>query len=62
MTGMPPPPAQMTTAPFSSSHRIWRSSKMRRGLGEGTTRRKWLPSGLTVQPPSAASASAVGLS
>src|SRR6476469_6675166 len=31
MTGMPPPPAQMTTQPFSSSHSSGSSPKMRCG-------------------------------
>ncbi len=56
IVGMPPPPAQMTTAPWSSNQRIGRISKMRFGRGEGTTRRQWAPSGLTAQPFSAASA------
>ena len=47
---MPSPPAQITTQPCSRSHSIWRSSKMRLGSGEGTTRRNALPSGLNVQP------------
>ena len=40
IVGMPPPPAQITTAPWSSSQRIGRISKMRLGRGEGTTRRQ----------------------
>ena len=43
------------------SHRIGRISKIRFGFGEGTTRRQWSPSALTVQPLSAASASASAL-
>jgi hypothetical protein len=39
MTGIPPPPAQITTEPFSSSHSSGSSPKMRCGTGEGTTRR-----------------------
>ncbi len=55
MVGIPPPPVQITTTPLSSSVRIGPISKMRRGTGEGTTRRHPAPSGLTVQPRSAAS-------
>ncbi len=55
MVGIPPPPVQMTTTPLSSSVRIGSISKMRRGTGEGTTRRHPAPSCLTVQPFSAAS-------
>ncbi len=51
---MPPPPVQMTTVPESSSWVIGRISKMRRGTGDGTTRRQWSPSRLTVQPRSVA--------
>ncbi len=47
---MPPPPAQMTIVPFSSSHLIGRCSKMRVGTGEGTTRRQRSPSSLKAQP------------
>ena len=42
MVGMPPPPAQMTIVPFSSSHLIGRISKIRLGSGEGTTRRHFV--------------------
>ena len=56
MVGMPPPPAAITTVPFSSSHWIGLSWKMRFGSGEGTTRRQLLPSGFTVQPLAFASA------
>ena len=62
MVGMPPPPAQMTTAPCSSIQRIGRISKIRLGRGDGTTRRQLDPSGLTCQPFSAASAAAVASS
>ena len=62
IVGMPPPPAQMTTAPCSSSQRIGRISKIRLGRGDGTTRRQLAPSGLTSQPFSAASAFAVASS
>ncbi|MNP24313.1 hypothetical protein D3C76_1170660 [compost metagenome] len=58
MVGMPPPPAQMTTVPFSSSHLIGRISKMRLGRGLATTRRNLSPSGAMAQPFSLASASA----
>ena len=61
VVGIPPPPAQITTAPCSSSHRIGRISKIRFGAGDGTTRRRWSPSRLNTQPFSAASASAVGV-
>ncbi len=53
MVGMPPPPAQITSVPFSSSQRTGRSSKMRFGSGEGTTRRQRSPSGRITQPFSA---------
>ena len=43
---MPPPPAQITTQPRSSSQRIWRCSKMRFGAGDGTTRRMLVAVGL----------------
>ena len=56
IVGMPPPPAAITTVPFSSSHWIGRSWKMRFGSGEGTTRRHLSPSGFTIQPLAAASA------
>ncbi len=62
IVGMPPPPAQMITTPWSSSQRIGRSSKIRSGRGEGTTRRQCGPSGFTAQPLSAASALAVASS
>ena len=61
IVGIPPPPAQMTTAPRSSSQLIGAISRMRRGSGEGTTRRHAAPSGRNVQPLSAASASAASL-
>ncbi len=41
IVGIPPPPAQMITTPWSSSQRIGRSSKIRSGRGEGTTRRQF---------------------
>ena len=50
MTGIPPPPVQITTAPLSSSHRIGRISKIRFGRGEGTTRRQVSPSRRNCQP------------
>ena len=40
-TGIPPPPAQMTTAPFVDSIRIVASSTRDRGSGEATTRRQF---------------------
>ena len=46
IVGMPPPPAAITIVLRSSSHLIGRSSKMRFGSGEGTTRRHSSPSGL----------------
>ena len=58
IVGMPPPPAQMTTVPFSRSHFTGRISKIRFGRGDGTTRRKPSPSGLKIQPFSAAIRSA----
>ena len=58
MVGMPPPPAQITIVPCSSSHLIGRISKMRFGRGDGTTRRHLSPSCLKTQPFSAASRSA----
>ena len=58
VVGIPPPPAQITTVPCSSSQRIGRISKIRFGAGDGTTRRRWAPSRLNTQPFSAASASA----
>jgi hypothetical protein len=54
MVGMPPPPAQTTMVPLSSSHFTGRISKMRRGSGEATTRRQPGPSRFTLQPFSAA--------
>ena len=56
--GIPPPPAQMTTVPFSIIHLIGRISKMRSGSGEGTTRRHLEPSCLNVQPLAPANRSA----
>ena len=50
---MPPPPAQITTQPFSSSDLIGLISKIRFGTGDGTTRRNLPPSGLNVHPFSA---------
>ena len=58
---MPPPPAQMTIVPFSSSHLIGRCSKIRVGAGEGTTRRQRSPSGLNAQPYSLAELAGLGL-
>ena len=55
MTGIPPPPAQMTTASCSSSQPTGSMPKIRLGRGEGTTRRKLSPSGLNSQPFSSAS-------
>ena len=55
ITGIPPPPAQITTHSRSSSHFTGSIPKMRRGCGEGTTRRKLSPSGLNSQPFSSAS-------
>ena len=46
IVGMPPPPAQITTTPCSSSQRIGRISKMRFGRGDGTTRRQLVAVGL----------------
>jgi hypothetical protein len=57
MTGIPPPPAQITTASRSSNHSTGSTPKMRFGNGEGTTRRKLSPSGLKTQPLSFASRS-----
>jgi hypothetical protein len=48
----------MTTTSFSMSHRTGRISKIRRGSGDGTTRRQEGPSGLNIQPFPAASSSA----
>ena len=53
VVGMPPPPAQMTIDPASSSVRIAGVPKMRLGSGEGTTRRMLSPSGLNAHPFSA---------
>ena len=39
-TGTPPPPAQITTSPASTSSWMARSSTMRLGSGDGTTRRQ----------------------
>ena len=50
LVGTPPPPAQITTVPCSSSHRIGRISKIRFGSGDGTTRRQLAPSCLNAQP------------
>ena len=61
MAGMPPPPAQMTTAPRSSSQVIGSISRIFLGSGEGTTRRHEDPSGLNVQPLAAASLSPASL-
>ena len=58
IVGMPPPPAQITTAPCSSSQRIGRISKIRRGRGDATTAPELAPSGLTTQPFASASAAA----
>ena len=58
IVGIPPPPAQITTVPCSSSQRIGRISKIRRGRGDATTRRNFAPSGLTTQPFASASARA----
>ena len=44
---MPPPPAQITTLPFSSSQLIGLISKIRFGRGLGTTAS---PSGAMLQP------------
>ena len=62
MVGMPPPPAQITIVPCSTSIRIGRISKIRCGFGLATTRRNLSPSGAIVQPCSAASRSAVSRS
>ena len=62
MVGIPPPPAQITTQPGSSSHLMGRRSKIRRGTGEGTTLRMLSSSGLNAKPRSAASLPASGLS
>ena len=62
MTGMPPPPAQMTTLSFSRSHSTGSTPKMCLGSGEGTTRRKLSPSGLNTQPFSLARRSDSSLS
>ena len=61
MVGMPPPPAAITMALRSSSHLIGRSSKMRFGSGEATTRRQSLPSGLKTHDFSAESSAASSL-
>jgi hypothetical protein len=58
ITGIPPPPAQMTMQSCSSIHRIGSMPKIWRGAGEGTTRRMLVPSGLNAHPFSAASAAA----
>ena len=58
MTGIPPPPAQITTQPCSSSHSTGSTPKIRCGSGEGTTRRKLSPSGLNSHPFSFASRAA----
>ena len=62
VVGIPPPPAQMTTVPCSSSQRIGRISKIRFGAGDGTTRRSRSPSRLNTQPFSAARAAAASSS
>ena len=62
MVGMPPPPAQITIVPRSSSHLTGRISKIRCGMGEGTTRRHFCPSCLKIHFFSAAMRSASGLS
>ncbi len=62
IVGIPPPPAQMTTEPWSRSQRIGPISKIRFGRGDGTTRRQYAPSAFTTQPFSAARASASALS
>jgi hypothetical protein len=55
---MPPPPAAITMASWSSSHLIGFSSKIRFGSGEGTTRRQCSPSSLNTHPFSADNRSA----
>jgi hypothetical protein len=40
MVGMPPPPAATTTVLCASSHLMGRSSKIRFGSGDATTRRQ----------------------
>ena len=47
---MPPPPAQMTITPWSSSVWITSMPKIRFGAGEGTARRMLSPSAMNVQP------------
>ena len=50
MTGIPPPPAQTTRNPASTSCLIAGNYTMRCGSGDATTRRHWSPSGLTTHP------------
>ena len=59
---MPPPPAQMTTAPRSSSQVTGWISRICTGRGEGTTRRHAAPSWRKLHPLAAASASAASFS
>jgi hypothetical protein len=58
MVGMPPPPAQTTSDPRSSSHEIGSISMICCGSGEGTTRRQAAPSCRNTHALSLASASA----
>lgn len=62
VTGTPPPPVQMTTAPLAASSLIMSSSTIRTGSGEGTTRRHAAPSRRICQPRSPASRVAVAWS
>ena len=59
LTGIPPPPAQMTTAPLATSVRIVASSSGICGSGEATTRRHESPSGRTSHPRSRGDAPAL---
>ena len=59
---MPPPPAQMTITPRSSSVRITSIPKIRWGAGEGTARRMLSLSAMNDQPFSRSSRAASAVS
>src|ERR1039457_3210861 len=61
-TGIPPPPTAMITVPASSSRLMARSSTMRSGWGEATTRRQPRPASSMMSQPSARRRSACSAS